>query len=767
MSNLGVYPSVMAKFTERITQNTWFRKIVYFFPVQLIFVHIKNNPILIAVWFFIVAITSRLVLEKYGIPYLYLTPEYLGSVSFFSYMIVGISFGGFIMAFNISSYITNGHRFPFIATLSRPFIKYSINNIFWSATLVFIYLYQAFKFLVFEEGYSVTDALIFQAGFLLGVTLMIAINFIYFFGTNKDIEKVSGGKYSTQSKQKTNPVSAVLHKRVKWENFFNPDREWLVETYLSHPFTIGIARSTDHYDKAMLKQVFEQNHLNAALFEIIVIISLVSLSFGSDVEVLTIPAGASVCLMLTMFIMITSALHSWFRGWAPAVLLLLFLIFNYASKYEFFSPHSKAYGLNYNTTPAEFNTQVLNHNINPVNFRKDYLHTVEILEKWKKKNTKLQGKKPKMVFINTTGGGMRSALWSFYAMQHCDSLLDGKLLDATQLISGSSGGLVGLSYLRELMLRQKRNEIESLHNRMYTNDLSKDILNKVAFSMTVNDLVFKFQKFEDKGFEYSKDRGYAFEQQLDKNTRGFMNRRLYEYYTPEFESKIPMLIVNPTIINNGKRLIISPQPTSYLSYIAPQSNISNEYLLESIEFKRFFKYQGANDLRFLSALRMSSTFPYVMPIVYLPSTPELKVMDAGLRDNFGMKNTIKFLYTFRNWINENTDGVIFIQIRDSQKKVQIEEHEDKSFIKSLSAPVGTVYKNLFLTQDYDHDQLIQYTSEWFKGDIEVINFVLDNEGDKKLSLSWHLTESEKKITYNSIDRTDNQEAIQRLIQLLD
>lgn len=753
--------------TEKITNTNLFRKTFYFFPVQLIFVHLKNNPILTAIWFLILAITTRMVSEKYGIPFLFLTPEYLGEVSFFSYLIVGFSMGGFIMAFNISSYITNGHRFPFIATLSRPFLKYSLNNIFWSGTLVIVYLISSFKFLIYEEGYEIIETLIFLLGFICGVMLMIGINFLYFIRTNKNLEKLSGGKYKTVSKSKVkpNPIKAVLHKKVRWENFFNPDKEWRIETYLSHPLTIGIARSTDHYDRSMLKQVFEQNHLNAALFEIIVLITLVCLSFGGNIEYFTIPAGASVTLIFTMFIMITSAIHSWFRGWAPAVMIVLFFGFNYMSQYEFFSPHNKAYGLNYTTKPAEFNTDILNHNINPVNYDKDYLHTIKILEKWKTKNT-INGKKPKMVFINTTGGGMRSALWSFYSMQYCDSMLNGRLLEQTQLISGSSGGLVGLSYLRELMLRDKRNEIENFHDAKYRNDLAKDLLNKIAFSLSVNDMIFKFQTFEDNGYSYIKDRGYAFESQLNENTHGFMNRRLYEYYKPEFESQIPMLIVNPTIINNGKRLIISPQPTSYLSYIAPQKNISNQYLLESIEFKRFFKYQGANDLRFTTALRMSSTFPYVMPIVHLPSKPELKVMDAGLRDNFGVKNSVKFVYTFRNWIKNNTDGVVFIQIRDSQKQPEIEQQKDKTFLRSLSAPVGTVYKNLFLTQDYDHDQLIQYTSEWFKGNIDVIDLVLDNTKKKQLSLSWHLTESEKKVTYNSVNRTDNQEAFQRLKQLL-
>jgi hypothetical protein len=708
-----------------------------------------------------------MVSEKYGVPFLYLTPEYLGKVSFLSYGIIGFSIGGFIMAFNISSYITNGHRFPFIATLSRPFIKYSLNNIFWSATIIIAYLVSAFRFLVFEEGYSISETILFMIGFLTGIIIMIGFNFVYFNRTNKDVEKLSGGKYKTASKGKiqSDPIKAVLHKRVGWENFFNTDREWKVETYLSYPLTVGIARSIDHYDRNMLKQVFEQNHLNAALFEIIVFISLIGLSFGSNIDFFNIPAGASITLIFTMFVMITSAIHSWFRGWAPAIMLILILGFNYISKYDVFAPPNKAYGLNYENIPADFSLASIKKNLNAKNYTNDSLHTIQILERWKVKNT-FKEKKPKIVFINTTGGGMRSALWSFCAIQYCDSLLNGKLLNQTQLISGSSGGLIGLAYLRELMLRNQRKEIVNFHESSYRNDMAKDILNRVAFYVSVNDMLFRLQTFEDNGFTYKKDRGYAFEEQLNENTRGFLNRRLDEYYNPEYNSKIPMLIVNPTIVNNGKRLIISPQPTSYLSYITPQKNIKNDYLNESIEFKRFFSKQGAGDLRFTSALRMSSTFPYVMPIVNLPSNPELKVMDAGLRDNFGMKNSIKFLYTFKDWIAKNTSGVVLIQIRDSQKKPETEEKEQQTFIESIGLPLRTVYKNIFLTQDYDHDQLIQYSNEWFNGKMDVINLVLDNTKEKQLSLSWHLTESEKKITYNSIYRGDNQKAFKRIKYLL-
>ena len=100
---------------------------------------------------------------------------------------------------------------------------------------------------------------------------------------------------------------------------------------------------------------------------------------------------------------------------------------------------------------------------------------------------------------------MRSALWSFCAIQYCDSLLEGSLLKQTQLISGSSGGLIGLAYLRELMLRKQRKEIVNVHDPTYRNDMAKDILNKLAFYVSVNDMLFRLQTFEDNGFIYRKD----------------------------------------------------------------------------------------------------------------------------------------------------------------------------------------------------------------------------------------------------------------------
>jgi hypothetical protein len=228
-----------------------------------------------------------------------------------------------------------------------------------------------------------------------------------------------------------------------------------------------------------------------------------------------------------------------------------------------------------------------------------------------------------------------------------------------------------------------------------------------------------------------------------------------------------MMILSPTIINDGRKLLISSQPISYLSYLSPKNNIRNKHTIDAIEFGRFFKEQDAANLRFTSALRMSATFPFIMPVAHLPSEPVIEVMDAGVRDNFGLDATMKFIYTFRKWIEENTSGIVIIQLRDSEKKFHIEENPPKTFIGELMSPVGSIYSNMFRTQDMNHDQLLQYFSECFNGEIDIVDFELpQRKKGKKLSLSWHLTESEKRQVVNAFKLPSNEKSLKKLKVLM-
>ena len=773
--------------TKSIFKNRFFKRWFYFFPIQLVWVHLKNNLLIVLFWLIIISLITGKIAHDYGIQYLFLSPEYLHEVSWLSYFIMGFSFGGFVMAFNISSYIMNGHRFAFLATLSRPFIKYCINNSIFPIIGVLIYLYNVISFSI-DNGKDLTYITIIVFSFLVGYTVNIFMCFAYFSSTNKDIKKMFGvdtaaehdheevkdeddiDLYPDPEEKTKKPIKDILHKKVDWDKFINVDKEWNISTYLSGPFKIRLARNIDHYDNKMLKQVFQQNHLNAALFEIIVFCSIVLLSFLSTYKLFIIPAGASLILLFTLFLMLTSAIHSWFRGWADFVLIMLFVAFNYFSQFDFFNTENKAYGLNYETTKADFRDGTLQHNINAANYAEDFKHTVSILDKWRDKNSQhaLQSKqKPKLVIVNCSGGGLRASLWTFFALSKADSVLNGELLNHTELITGSSGGMVGAAYLRELYMRGNKGEIQNIYDQKYIDNVSKDMLNNLSFHVTMNDLIFKFRHFEDNGHNYTVDRGYAFENNLNENTENMLNKRIWEYREPEANAEIPMMIVSPTIINDGRKLLIASQPISYLSFLSPKNNVRNNHTIDAIEFSRFFKEQDADNLRFVTALRMSATFPFIMPVAHLPSSPVIEVMDAGARDNFGLEATIKFIYTFRNWISANTSGIVIIQIRDNEKRFQVEENPKKTFLGELMSPLGSIYSNMFRTQDMNHDQLIQYFSECFDGEIDVVDFELPTrKKGKKLSLSWHLTASEKNQITSAFKLPNNQKSLARLKLLM-
>jgi hypothetical protein len=746
------------------------RRVLYFFPFQLFLVQLKKNHLLILYWLLLFGLVTKSVSAKYGIPYLFLNPEYLNEVNFLSYFIVGFSMGGFIMAFNISSYIMNAFRFPFLATLSNPFLKYCLNNLIIPLLFIIVYSWQVYHFQVKEQYIEPLEAFLQVSGLWLGISLFIFLSLTYFFRTNKDLFKMFNVETVERHEAKRSISRVILKDNLSWKTLNISDRDWHIETYIANPIRIRIARSYAHYDKDMLLKVFKQNHTNAAIFEIVVVFSLVLLGFFRETPVFGLPAGASFLLILTMYLMLTSAIYNWLRGWSTTVFFILFLFINAAFAWKLFYVESAAYGLNYNNKAPVYAGEELRQQSKDKNlFNQDFQNTLELLDKWRLKNTRnsmQRSSKPKFVLITASGGGLRSSLWTFYALQYADSLTNGELLNHTALITGASGGMVGAAYLRELYWQKQNKKIIDFHSVDYISNISKDLLNPIIFTMTVNDLFLRFKTFRDGEFSYKKDRGYAFEKQLNENTGFVFNKRLKDYRQPEKSGLIPMMVFTPCIINDGRRLYISSQPVSYLTANQAGERMNKTSLADGVEFGRLFKDNSADELRFSSAVRMSATFPVIMPIVTLPSEPKLDVVDAGGRDNYGMETALKFIFTFRNWISSNTSGVLIIQMRDRHKITPDEKRSNPSLMQSLVAPIESLYSNMFSVQDYQQDQLLEYASEWFDGPIDVINLQLRNEKPDKISLSWHLTRKEKVKVFESIYLPENQKAIEQIKNLI-
>ena len=739
------------------------RKIIYFLPTQLLLTNLKRNHIILVLWLILFGIVDQNLFVKYGISNLFLAPEYLNKLSFWAYAIFGFSVGGFIMAFNITGYVINSSKFPFLAALKYPFTRYCINNSLLPFLFILFYCYKMSMFLYEIENISSINIIIYNLAFLLGCTVFIAISITYFFTTNQHIFKLLGIKESQESDTKA--FSSLLLRDKNWYTIFKNRQKWHVEYYLHNPFLIRPARDISHYDLNMLKSIFKQNNINATLFEIVLFITVIGLGFLNAKPIFMIPAAASIVLLFTTVLILFSAVHTWLKAWSPFAFIVIFIVVNLLSKSQTFSYSNHAYGLNYNIKKTEYSTHIIDSlRFSNKNIEADKINQLTILNNWK--NNFDVHHKPKLILINTSGGGSRSSLWTFYSLQFLDSITNGNMFKHTHLITGSSGGMVGAAYFRELYLRQSEGIINDLYDPSYRTDISNDLLNPIAFYMATNDFFIRTKKFTYNNQTYLKDRGYAFEQQLLLNTHNILDKSLNEYKLPEESAQIPMMIFSPVITNDARRLLISPQPISFLSNNVPNNNVFTQPIAENVEYSRLFKNQNANDIRFSSVIRMSATFPYIMPSVSLPTSPQIDVLDAGLRDNYGALTSYKYIHTFQKWIEENTSGVIILTFRDKQKEHTIDNNPLQSIVESISLPIGSLYSNLFYIQDYNLDDMMQYLSLDFKNSIDIIDFELDNVNNR-ISLSWHLTSKEKENTINSMYSKNNQKSMVRLVKLLE
>ena len=737
-------------------------KLFYSLPIRLLFNNIKQNHILLLSWFILFSAITGHLGSFLGIPYLFLDPEYLQKVNFLSFLLMGIAISGFSVAFHITSYIVVSHRYTFLAHHKKPFTTFSINNSLIPLAFLATYIWHIIEFQSSNEFATATDIFIDIMGLLTGYILMIIIIYTYFIFTNKDIFRILSSRVDKKLKVSVPATRGKAMEKLKGSSNKIQYVKYFINTKLRAEKVRFVA-----FHRHELTKVFDQNHLNLVFIELFIFILLLIIGIFREYELFQIPAAASAVLLLTIIIMFAGAFSYWFGSWAPTLVIGFILIFNIILKQGHFSIKYKALGLNYQHQPAQYDLNAINNYNTDSVLLGDFNNTIEILTNWR---SKFEANKPKMLLVCASGGGQRSALWTFNVLQSVDSITKGKFTKHTQLITGASGGIIGAAYFRELKLQQVKANLDP-YKKEYISNIGRDNLNPIIFSLLVNDIFIRYQRFNYRGQSYLKDRGYSFEEQLNKNTGKILDKSLLSYQKPEFESEIPMLIISPTILNDGRKLFISPQHVSYMNSRNSNKKRYSNKLAEGIDFRHFFQKQNADSLRFLSALRMNASFPYITPNISLPSEPPLEIMDAGITDNFGIADALRFMYAFREWIAENTSGVVIVSIRDSEKEIEIESRKNQSFIEKVITPIQSVYDNYSNLQSVANDSNIEYAKSWFGNELDVVTFQYiptynpetQSPNDvKRASLNWRLTSKEKQNVIFSINSGSNQKAIKEL-----
>ncbi|TXF88267.1 hypothetical protein FUA23_15775 [Neolewinella aurantiaca] len=739
------------------------------FSVQLFLLHLRSNSLLLLVWVLLALMMSGVLGPRLGLQYLFLDPEYLDSDGFWAYLIIGLAYGFFVMSWNLSTYLLIGGYFNFLASLSRPFFKYCINNALLPLGFFLFYCGLVVRFMQpvrdFHPGWwEIAESL---SGLVLGLVISLFLYALYFNLTNRDISyyrpqfrepppNIGPGQSRRGRGYRRTGARALAPKLMSIY-----DNPYLVKTYLNERLKYKVVRSVAHYDSSVLMSIFRQNHLNAILLQFSTIIVLGTLGFLIDVPFFQIPAGASFIVLLSLIIAFIGAISYWFSEWRFTLLVVLLFGLNLVTSSSWFHHGNQAYGLDYSSSAPYNDTRLLAQYESSV-LENDLAATIGILENWKAKQTE---EKPPFFVVCASGGGLAAALWAIHVVQTIETCSDGKLLQHTGLMTGASGGELGLAYLREAYLSDtafSENGVSRLER------MGQDLLNPVAFSLVSNDVFLPFTEVEVGGRKYRRDRAYGFERELNLNTQGWMDKPLVDYREPEQKADIPLLFVTPSIVEDGRRMVISPQGVSYMTVPAASQRGDLKLRPDMVDFRRLLPGQSSDSLRFTTALRMNATYPYVLPLVTLPTRPSIRLMDAGYRDNYGVASAERFLSVFRDWLRENTSGVHLIQVsvfRDSDK---IDPDDRRGVVENLFSPVG-VAGNILGTQILDQEVLLGQLSDLFGPDMFHLyrfNYEPHAEDPLETSVSLHMTEREQQQILLEVDSRKMQLEIDKVLSVL-
>jgi hypothetical protein len=150
----------------------------------------------------------------------------------------------------------------------------------------------------------------------------------------------------------------------------------------------------------------------------------------------------------------------------------------------------------------------------------------------------------------------------------------------------------------------------------------------------------------------------------------------------------------------------------------------------------------------------------------MPTKPEIQLMDAGIRDNYGGKVTIDYLFANSQWIEKNTSGVIILETRDTKRVLNDESYNEINLLDKITMPFGNMIVNFPRTQDFDQEQLMKLCTKSFKFPVDIVTFNLRERTDDRISLSWRLTKLEKQKIDKAFLSIENKQALQKLINLL-
>ncbi|MEM8792606.1 MAG: hypothetical protein AAGE80_13385 [Pseudomonadota bacterium] len=378
---------------------------------------------------------------------------------------------------------------------------------------------------------------------------------------------------------------------------------------------------------------------------------------------------------------------------------------------------------------------------------------IEALEAWKARVATRDNPKPKLLTVATSGGAYRASFWTAIVLDHLakDRRLKGAL-DNIRLITGASGGMVGGAYFTAMM--NDGAGVTGEGEGSILKRIERDIYQVQKYSSSVGDHSYPYQKV----FPLPRDSLSAVAQQLvqrdiprlfmtgvQREDRGTvledqwwtLYKTFGDIYVDEKAGRKPSIVFSPMLVETGQPLLIGN-----LSMDAFPVNDRQERAV----FFDWFK-DSRHTFALKTAVRLNAAFPYIAPSSALPTEPYRRVVDAGYYDNYGVDLAVSYLSQprIRNWLIENTSGVMLIQIRafPFTKPGDRQPGPVARGLQWLTTPVEGIGAARGATMRFRNSQALRRAESLYflQSDREFLQTVVF-EVESDTSLSWYMPQRE-------------------------
>jgi hypothetical protein len=128
---------------------------------------------------------------------------------------------------------------------------------------------------------------------------------------------------------------------------------------------------------------------------------------------------------------------------------------------------------------------------------------------------------------------------------------------------------------------------------------------------------------------------------------------------------------------------------------------------------------------------------------------------------------LRFLASFEKWIQENTRGVLILQIRDRTAGGWEVPYVSDDITDHITKPFLLLQHNWFKMMEFFQNDMLNYytTHSGHKVYKIAFQYVSDKE-ENKAALNFHLTRREEKDITRSIHSVTNQRSFGQLMNLL-